>query len=322
MRDTMLGVLLDRETLAPADLDLARLERSLPRWLSFDDTAPDERVARLQGAAVVVANKVPLDAAVLAEAPSLRLICVAATGVNNIDLVAARQREIVVCNVAGYSTDSVAQHVFTLVLALRAQLLAYDRDVRAGAWQRSRSFCLLDHPLVELAGQTLGVVGHGAIGGRVAHIATAFGLEVLIAERPGASSLRSGRLPFDEVVARADVLTLHCPLTPETQGLIGRRELALMKPGALLINTARGGLVDEDALATALRTGALGGAGVDVLSREPPRTGNPLLDPSLPRLIVTPHVAWGTRQARQRLVDEVAHNIEAFCAGQPRNRVA
>jgi len=224
--------------------------------------------------------------------------------------------------VAGYSTDSVAQHVFTLLLALRSQLLAYDSDVRAGAWQRSALFCRLDHPLDELAHQTLGLVGCGAIGSRVATIAAAFGMRVLVAERPGAASLRPGRLPLLELLPLVDTLTLHCPLTPATRGLIGPRELALMKPSAVLINTARGGIVDESALAAALRQGVIGGAGVDVLSEEPPRAGNPLLDAAIPRLIVTPHVAWGTRQARQRLVDELAHNIEAFCAGQARNRVA
>ncbi|MBK8480299.1 MAG: 2-hydroxyacid dehydrogenase [Proteobacteria bacterium] len=318
----MLGVMLDRDTLAPADLDLGRLQRSLPQWSTFDNTAVESRVERLQGATVAVANKVPLDATVLDQAPLLRLICVAATGVNNIDLEAARRRGIAVCNVAGYSSDSVAQHVFTLLLALRSRLLAYDRDVRAGAWQRSSLFCRLDHPLEELAGQTLGIVGLGAIGSRVQRIATAFGMRVLIAARPGRPAARAGRLPLFELLPQVDALTLHCPLTPQTEGMIGPRELASMRPNALLINTARGSLVDEAALASALRRGTLGGAGVDVLSEEPPRGGNPLLDPSIPQLIVTPHVAWGTRQARQRLVDEVAQNIEAFRAGCVRNRVA
>ena len=270
---------------------------------------------------MVVTNKVVLDRDTLAGAEDLRLVCIAATGTNNVDLAAARELGIAVTNVARYATPAVVQHVFALILALTTRLPDYQRAVAAGAWQRHDAFCLLDHPIRELAGRTLGIVGFGELGQAVARVADAFGMSVLIAQRPGGPP-QAGRLPLDALLPRVDVLSLHCPLTDATRGLIGARELGLMRRDALLINTARGGLVDEAALAAALRGGDLGGAGVDVLTREPPAEGNPLLAADIPHLIVTPHTAWASREARQRLLDEVAANIAAFLAGQTRNRVA
>jgi len=245
---------------------------------------------------------------------------VAATGTNNVDLVAARERGVAICNVTGYATPSVVQHVLALMLALTTRVAEHAAAARDGRWAASELFCLLDFPFRELAGKTLGIVGYGELGRGIARVAQALGMSVLIAQRPGGPP-QEGRLPLDELLARSDVVTLHVPLADNTRGLIGARELALMKSDALLIDTARGGIVDEAALVEALRCGRLGGAGVDVLAVEPPRGGSPLLDDPPPNLIVTPHVAWASREARQRLIDEVALNIRAFSEGDERNRV-
>ncbi|NIV75669.1 MAG: 2-hydroxyacid dehydrogenase [Gammaproteobacteria bacterium] len=317
----MLGVFLDFETMAAADLDLGAFESALPEWRLHEATAADEVRARIQGATVVVVNKVVLDAACLQNAPDLRLVCIAATGTNNVDLAAARAAGVTVCNVRGYSTASVSQHTFALILALATRLIDYDAAVRAGRWQRSRQFCFLDYPITELAGRTLGIVGYGELGRAVARLGEAFGMRILLAERPGGPA-QPGRLPLEELLPQVDVLSLHCPLTEHTRGLIGREALARMPSHAVLINTARGGIVDESALAAALREGRIGGAGVDVLSTEPPREGNPLLEEDIPNLIVTPHSAWGSHAARQRVIDEVVRLIERFLAGRPDNIVA
>ena len=315
------GVLLDLATIDLSDLDLARLRRVCPRWELYDQTAPEVTLQRIKDAHITVTNKVVLTRRILAGAPNLKLICIAATGTNNVDLEAAREMGIRVTNVVRYATPAVVQHVFGLILALTTRLSDYRESVTQGAWQRSEQFCLLDFPIRELAGRTLGIVGYGELGQAVGRVAKAFGMELLIAQRPSGPE-RTGRLPLRELLPRSDILTLHCPLTDITRNLIGAGELALMKPDALLINTARGGIVDEPALADALRRGVIGGAGVDVLTVEPPKEGNPLLQPSIPNLIVTPHIAWAGQESRQRLIDEVALNIEAFREGRERNRVA
>lgn len=316
----MKGVFLDRDTVDRGDLDLGGLEASLPGWRSYLTTSTAELAARIEDAAVVVSNKVVLDAAAIAAAPALRLIAVAATGTNNVDIGAAAAKGVAVCNVRAYATPAVVQHVFALMLALTTRLEDYHQAVRAGRWQQSPQFCLLDFPIREIAGRTLGIVGYGELGQAVAKVANAFGMRVLIARRPGGAP-QSGRLELPELLEAVDVLSLHCPLTPQTRGLIGAVELARMRDDALLINTARGGIVDEEALADALRNRRLGGAGVDVLTVEPPLAGNPLLADDIPNLIVTPHVAWASRESRQRLVDEVTANIRAYAAGTPRNLV-
>jgi len=319
----MLGVFLDRDSLDLEDLDFGRLEAVLPQWRMYPQSEGARVAERLAGASVVVSNKVMLDAAALNQARDLKLICVAATGTNNVDLVAAGALGIRVCNVRAYGTASVVQHVFSLITALSNNLLAYTSAVREGRWQQSEQFCLMDYPIRELAGRVMGIVGYGELGRAVARLAEAFGMQVLIAARPGDEpDTRPGRLPLQELLGRVDVLSLHCPLTEQNRGLIGAAELARMKPDALLINTARGGLVDEQALADALHQGRLGGAGFDVLSVEPPRQGNPLLAAELPNLILTPHMAWASRESRQRLLDQVADNIEAFRQGRPQNVVA
>ena len=314
----MLGVFLDRDSLDCGDLDFNGIDRILPDLRYYPATAPDQVAARIAEAGVVISNKVMLDAAALHHAPRLRLICIAATGLNNVDLAAATSPGVTVCNCRGYSTAAVVQHVFALLLALVTRLSDYRQAVRDGRWRQASQFCLLDFPIRELAGKTLGIVGHGELGRGVARVAEAFGMRVLIAQRPGAvEEEQEGRVPLSILLPQVDVLSLHCPLTPETRGLIGPWELALMRRDAVLINTARGGLVDEAMLADALRKGALGGAGVDVLSLEPPVAGNPLLAPDIPNLIVTPHCAWGSRESRQRLVGQLAENVRGFFDGEP-----
>jgi glycerate dehydrogenase len=282
------------------------------RWLDYGATRPEEVLERLRGATVAVVNKLPLRADVLARLPRLRLIAVAATGTDNIDLEFCRRRGIAVSNVTGYARHTLPEHVLMLALVLRRNLLGYREDVRAGLWQRAQQFCLHTREIHDLHGSTFGVVGHGTLGRGVARLARAFSARVLVAERKGASDAREGRTPFAEVLGRSDVLSLHVPLGDETRGLVGRDEIALMKPTSVLINCARGGVVDEAALAEALVGGKIAGAGVDVLSAEPPAEGNPLLSLDLPNLIVTPHVAWAGREAQQALADQLIKNIEAF----------
>lgn len=312
----MQGVFVDTATLLAQELDLSplagiRLEPSL--------TAA-ELPAAVATAEVILTNKVVIDAALMTAAPQLKLICVAATGVNNIDVAAARERGIAVSNCRGYGNASVAQHSLLLMLALAGQLPFNAAAARDGRWVASPQFCLLERPPRELAGQRLGIIGYGELGQAVAQLATAFGMQVVVAERRGQPP-RPGRIAFDELLATSDVISLHCPLNDDTRGLLGAAELAQMKPGALLINCARGGVVDEQALADALRLGHLGGAGVDVLADEPPTAANPLLAKDIPNLILTPHIAWAGRQARQNIVNQLAENIAAFAAGVPLRRL-
>ena len=315
------GVFLDLASLAEADLDLSALRAVLPRWQMFAATSPDQRRERIHGAGGVVVNKVVLDESVLLSAPELKLVCITATGTNNIDLQAAARLGIVVSNVTAYATDSVAQHVMTVMLAHHTRLLDYHAAVRRGDWSRSEQFCLMDYPVRELRGMTLGIVGYGELGRGVEKLAKAFGMQVLVAQRPGGRPV-AGRVPLDQLLVRADVVSLHVPLAENTRHLIDARRLALMQPHALLINTARGAVVDNAALAQALRDGVIGGAALDVLDAEPPPIDHPLLAADLPNLILTPHTAWAGRGARQNVVDQTVANIEGFLAGRPCNRVA
>jgi glycerate dehydrogenase len=317
----MPAVFLDYATVSfDGDLDPRSLHAALPGLEIRDHTAPHEIAARVAGREVVLVNKLRITREIIEASPSLRLIALAATGTNNVDLVAASERGIAVCNLRDYCTASVVQHVFGVLLLLTQKLREYDALVRSGAWQRGEQFCLLDYPIRELVGRRLGIVGFGTLGRGVARAATAFGMEVLVANRPGGSPM-PGRLDLDELLAAVDVLSLHCPLTPATQGMIGPSQLARMKRDAVLINTARGALVDAEALADALRGGRLGGAAIDVLSQEPPVDGSPLLAGDIPNLIVTPHIAWAAREARQRCIDEMAANVADFRRGGRRGRV-
>ncbi|HEY9284519.1 MAG TPA: D-2-hydroxyacid dehydrogenase [Pyrinomonadaceae bacterium] len=290
-------------------------------WVEYAESRQEQSVERLRGATVLIANKLSVGEAELAELPDLRLIAVAATGVDRIDLAACRRRGVAVANVRGYAVHSVAEHVLMLALALRRNLLAYVGDVGRGRWAESRQFCLLTHPIKDLHESTMGVVGYGALGRATAELARRFGMRVLVGEHKGAGAVREGRTDFDELLRESDVVTLHAPLNDRTRHLVGERELRLMRRDALLINCARGGVVDEAALARALREGRIAGAGVDVLSNEPPRDGNVLLAADVPNLVVTPHVAWASRGAMQALADQTIDNIEAFVRGEPRNVV-
>jgi len=317
----MRAVFLDFDTVSTGDVDLRPLESLGLGLVLHGVTRPENVAARIAEADIVITNKIRLGAPELAAAPALKLVCLAATGVNNVDLEVAVARGVGVANITAYCTASVVQHVFAMILALTHHLSGYQRLLRDGTWRDSPQFCLLDYPIRELAGRRIGIVGLGELGGGVARAAPAFGLRVLASERPGAPT-RPGRLPFEQVLEEADILSLHCPLTPATRGMIDAGALARMKRDAILINTARGALVDSAALAQALRAGRLAGAGIDVLPHEPPADGDPLLDDSIPNLIVTPHVAWAARESRQRAVDEIASNIRSFLEGGRRGRVA
>jgi glycerate dehydrogenase len=290
-------------------------------WTDYDVTEPSEVVVRLRVATIAICNKLPLRADALAQLPNLRLIAVAATGVDNIDLAYCRAHNIAVCNGRNYATTSLPEHVLTLILALRRNLLRYREDVINGQWQRAKQFCLLQHPINDVSGSTIGIIGYGALGKATAKLAQAIGMKVLVAEHKGVPHLRENRVPFNDVLRVSDVVSLHCPLTDETRNLIAAPELKQMKPDSLLINTARGALVDDQALIEALTVGRIGGAGIDVLRNEPPVSGNLLLETELPNLIVTPHIAWASRQAMQTLADQVVDNLEAFVRGAPQNLV-
>ena len=294
-------------------------------WVEHARTAPSQVIERLAGATIAITNKVPIDAASIAALPELKMIAISATWTNNVDLDACRERGIVVSNIRGYAGHTVPEHVMALLLALSRNLVAWRESLQAGGWQRSEQFCLFDHPIRDLHGATLGLIGAGTLGNGVARLAEAFGMRVLRAERKGAVVIRPGYTAFGEVLAEADAISLHCPLTADTLNLIGESELQMMKPSALLINTARGGIVDEAALIRALKAGWIGGAGFDVITAEPPPAGHPMLDPALlalPNFLLTPHVAWSSRPAMQTLADQLIDNIEAFVAGAPKNRVA
>lgn len=290
-------------------------------WREHGETDESQVVDRLRDATIAICNKVALRGNALSRLPQLKLIAVAATGTDNVDLDYCRAHHIAVYNTRGYAVNSLPEHALMLMLALRRNLVAYRDDVKAGRWHEAQKFCLLDHPIADLRGTTLGVVGFGTLGQAMAQLGRAIGMETIVAERKQATAIRDGRYSFADVLRLSDVLSLHCPLTEETKNLIGVEELSQMKRDALLINTARGGLIDDNALLEALKSGRLGGTGIDVLRVEPPREGNVLLDADLPNLIVTPHNAWASKQAMQTLADQLVDNLEAFVRGQPRNLV-
>lgn len=310
-------VFLDRNSLI-AEM---RVPSFAHDWVDFEQTRPEDVVARLQDASIVITNKVKLPGELLAQTPGVKMVAVAATGTDNVDLAYCREHGIVVANIRGYAVDTVPEHAFMMMLALRRNLIGWREDVHAGLWQQADQFCLFTRPVNDLHGSTLGLVGYGSLGRGMRKLAEAFGMKVLVAEHKTAATPREGYTPFDTVLREADVISLHTPLTAETRHMISTREFGLMKPSALLINTARGNLVDEAALIEALQSGRIGGAGFDVLAVEPPRDGNPLLDLDLPNFILTPHVAWSSREAMQTLADQLVDNIEAFVAGTPRNLV-
>jgi glycerate dehydrogenase len=316
----MKAVFLDFATLGP-DLDVGALRDMLPELEIHAVTEASQVRERIRGAEVVLTNKVRLTEDLLNDSPELKFIGLTATGTDNVDLSVAEAAGVAVANIRGYCTQSVAEHVFGCLLNLNHNLARYDVAARNGGWQASDDFCLLSYPIVELSGKSLGIVGYGALGQGVAKIAEAFAMNVLISARPGARATAPGRVAFDELLRRADVVSLHCPLNDATRGLFSAAEFSAMKSTAILINTARGGLVDTAALAAALSKGEIAAAAIDVLPQEPPVDGDPLLDYVGHNLMVTPHVAWGTLTSRQAAVDELVANIAAFMQGEKRNRV-
>jgi len=318
----MKSVFLDYATMGSGDLDLAALQTQLPGIEVFDNTLAAESADRIRHAEAVFCNKVRLDAEVLRTATALKFIGLAATGTDNVDLAYAKEHGIAVCNLIGYCTQSVVEHVFATLLSLAHNIQPYNRLVRAGGWAKANNFCALQYPVRQLSSMTLGIVGYGALGRGVADLGRAFGMQILVARRRGATAAPDdSRHDLDYVLRNADALTLHCPLNDDTRHLIDAAALGRMKTDAILINTARGGLVDSAALADALANGDIGAAAVDVLPQEPPVDGDPLLDYSGDNLIITPHTAWATRDARQAAIDGLAANYAAFVAGERRNRV-
>lgn len=307
-------VFLDRETLS-AELRTPNFPHS---YREYAVTRGPEVVERLKDATIAIINKVPMRKETLAQLPKLKLIAVAATGTDVIDKDYCRTAGITIVNIRNYAFNTVPEHVFALIFALRRNLVAYREDVRKGAWQRADQFCFFPHPIRDIAGSTIGIIGFGALGKSVAQRAKALGMRVLatdIVAQPGLVDLPT-------VLKESDVVTLHVPLTPQTRAMIGKEQLAMMRRDAILINTARGGLVDEHALAQALEEKVIAGAGFDVLTTEPPKDGNILLELDLPNFILTPHIAWASREAMQILADQLVDLIEAFVAGRPQNVVS
>ncbi|MBA2723238.1 MAG: D-2-hydroxyacid dehydrogenase [Methylibium sp.] len=310
-------VFLDRDSL-----------KAKVRKLNFDSaftehakTSVDEVVAKLKGATVAITNKVPLREEALAQLPDLKMIAVAATGYDVVDVAACKKRGIAVANIRNYAVHTVPEHAFALILALRRNIIAYRQDVENGVWQKSDQFCFFTHDIGDLFGATLGIIGEGALGQGTAKIARGFGMKVLFADHAPPKMEGVEFTPMEQVLAESDVISLHCPLTPDTKNIIGIEQFRKMKRNALLINTARGGLVDEAALIQALEESLIAGAGFDVLTTEPPKNGHPLLDVRRPNFILTPHVAWASDGAMQFLADQLIDNIELWVAGKPQHLV-
>ncbi|MFA0580419.1 D-2-hydroxyacid dehydrogenase [Vibrio breoganii] len=313
-------VFLDKATI-PAHVHFREL-RFPHQWVEYDYTSPDELEERLGGADIVISNKVALNGEILRQFPSIKLITVSATGTNNVDLDYCAENHIAVCNIQGYATRSVPEHVIGMIFALKRNLFAYHQDIENGVWQKDKQFCFFTHPITDVAGATITIIGSGSLGQAIATLASAVGMKPIFAERKGVSQVREGYVSFEEALQQADIVSLHCPLTQSTTDLIARDELALMKPTSVLINTGRGGLVNEVHLVEALKSGEIAGAGFDVFTQEPADTSNPLLaNMSLPNLLLTPHVAWGSDSALQSLVDILLNNIDDFIAGKHSNRV-
>jgi glycerate dehydrogenase len=313
-------VFLDRATLAP-QIHLTR-PKFAHDYIEHAHTTPDQVAARLETATIAITNKVALTKHTLAQLPKLKLIAVAATGTDIIDKPACAEQNIAISNIRGYAVNTVPEHTFALMLALRRNIIAYRDDVLKGEWQKSGQFCFFNHAIKDLGGATLGIIGEGVLGQRVAEIAKAFGMKPIFAAHKGRDGLGPLYTPWNEMLATSDVITIHSPLTPQTRNMISTQEFRAMKKKPLLINTARGGLVDETALVEALDEGLISGAGFDVLTTEPPADDNPLMRiASRPNVIVTPHVAWASDEAQQTLADQLMDNIAAFVAGNPVNIV-
>ena len=317
----MKAAFLDYATVGAGELDLSPLEAVSDALRVYEHTPAEAVAERIADCGLVYINKVRMTREIIEQSHGLCFIGLLATGTDNVDLEAAREHDVAVCNIRAYCTNSVVEHVFGVLLHFTHSLGRYNANVRRGEWQRAADFCMLTHPIRELSGKTLGIVGYGELGRGVARIAEAFGMRVVVAQRPGIAGNTDGRVPLAELLADSDVVSLHCPLTEDTRSLIGQRELESMKSSAILINTARGALVDSRALVDALAAGTIAAAAIDVLSIEPPVDGDPLLDYDGSNLLVTPHIAWASLEARQNAVREVAANAAAFLRGEARNRV-
>ena len=320
----MHAVFLDYKTVDANDLDLGSIEALLPEIVVHSFSNQEEVLSRIEDIEVAIANKVVFDANVFARATKLKLICVTATGTNNIDLEAAKQSGVVVCNIKDYCTDSVVQHVLLSMLTLKHSSRDYSASMDNGDWQEGNSFSLLQHPITELSGKSLGIIGYGVLGQGVARAATTLGLRVLISESFAENNKPDegiARVSFDTLLAESDIISLHCPLTDNTEGLFDETAFEQMKSSAILINTARGGLINDHALIKAIEDKAIAGAAIDVLDQEPPDSGHPLMQKQYSNLIITPHIAWAAREARQRALDRIAENIEAFQNNRPINVV-
>ena len=313
-------VFLDRDTIAP--YINVRRPGFAHEWEEFARTSTEQAASRLEDADIVIINKVKLPAETLSKLPKLKLIAMAATGTDNVDLEYCKNNNICVSNIRGYAVNTVPEHAFSLILALRRSIIAYRQDVQNGEWQKADQFCFFNHPIEDLRGSRIGIFGEGALGQGVASIARGFGMEPVFAAHKGVDGLGPLYTPFDEVIETSDVISLHCPLLPSTRNMIGFDEFKRMKSNAIIVNTARGGLIDEEALVRAMQEGMIGGAGIDVIGQEPPSTDHPInaiLD--MPNFILTPHIAWASRQAMQTLSDQMIDNIENFVAGSPSNVV-
>ncbi|WP_444997198.1 D-2-hydroxyacid dehydrogenase [Aliikangiella sp. IMCC44359] len=314
------AVILDRSTIDPT-IDFSAVKSLVGELKEFSTTASEDIITRCENAEIVITNKVVINADIMAQLPQLKLVCVTATGTNNVDLQAAKSLGIAVTNVSGYSTSSVTQYVFSYLLNAVSHVDFYLKNNIVKPWNESQNFCQIDSPAIELDGKKLGILGFGNLGQSVAKVAQAFGMDVLISERPKATHIREGRYSFDAVLKSADVYSIHCPLTDDTAGLFAKDNFAKMKRGCIFINTARGPIVDSEALVSALKSGQVSHAIIDVLEQEPPPSDHPLLNSGMSNLTLTHHIAWGSIQAQQRLIDGVAQNIAAFIKGEKLNRV-
>ncbi len=319
----MKGVILDKSSFDKNDITLAGLEISGIDWTSYPSTRVGQTLERVGSHQIVITNKVVLDSELLGRCPNLKLILIAATGADNVALDACRERGIVVCNVRHYATPAVAQHTIALILNLLTSQIRYLQDVQRGNWSGSDVFCLLDHPIIETSGKVLGIIGYGTLGRKVAAIAEALDMQVLLCQRPGSEGVpEPGRVRFDELLERSDIISLHCPLNADTHHLFDDRAFGKMEKSAILVNTARGAIIDSAALIHALEYGEIAGAGIDVFDIEPPPPDHPLLQIRRPNLLITPHNAWGSRETRQRLVDGLSKNLVGWLNGQPVNVVS
>ncbi|MBO9489479.1 D-2-hydroxyacid dehydrogenase [Endozoicomonas sp. G2_1] len=316
----MRAVFLDQATFS-SEIDITMIEQQVSKLTCYPLTNPEQIIEHSRDANIIITNKVVLNRVLLTQLPELKLICIAATGTNNVDLASATELGICVTNITNYANQSVSQYVFAQLLNHFSHISDHNQNVRNNLWQQHHSFCLHGKGMEELAGKTIAIIGYGSLGQAVAERAKAFDLNVMVSEHCGASKIRNGRVSFEQALSQADIISLHCPQTADTTSLINEKSLALVKPSAVIVNTARGGLINNDALLAALREKRIAAAILDVLDVEPPPADHPLIANKFDNLIITAHIAWASKQAQQRLIDKIAENISAFAAKEPINVV-